>query len=130
MITKREVGKKNNLLFAFATHDGYSKKFYGLLHSRCINLSDHSLKILDQLSQQALAHARFHLHPDICVKITGDNNGLIITRDGQVLNWVFSGASNVKLLDSNWHPEFGLTIPNKCLVAEFDGQFCEFFVKW
>jgi hypothetical protein len=39
-----------------------------------------------------------------------------------LLEMCFKGAAHVEVLDSTWHPEFGVALANRCVVATLEGQ--------
>lgn len=129
-IIKREAGSNGKTVFASGCHDGYAGEFGGLLHSRELSLTETQLCITDELSLPAFAEARYHLNPDVKPVVLGSDNGELRARNGNVLRWNVEGASQIELVDSTWHPEFGTSIPNKCIVAKFRGKSCEMRIDW
>ena len=115
---------------AFGSHNGYAKNNHGLIHQRKFKMAGTFCKITDEISFLAPAEARFHLHPNVVVKQLGDSYGKIEIEDGELLHWSFSGTAKVEIKKSSWHPEFGISIPNCCIIAYFEGQDCEFTLKW
>jgi uncharacterized heparinase superfamily protein len=101
--------------YAQATHDGYRYLRSKPLVSRRFVLSPSRLFIIDELSFNANAEARFHLHPTALLELLNPNEAVLELPDGATLR-VTSEGSDMRVEDSTWHPEFGLSIPNLCLV--------------
>ena len=113
-----------------ATHDGYYKIIKGPLHERKISLSKNEFRIIDQLSKPSEASARFYFHPDVIPSIIGNNSGEILMKYGQKLKFNFEDVSDLSIIETTWHPEFGVSIPNKCLIATFHNQSSKFKLIW
>lgn len=101
--------------YAEATHDGYLHLPGRPLVSRRFELNEWRLFITDTISTDAQAEARFHLHPLVSVTSMTSDCALLALPDGQKLRLSWHGDT-LRLEDSTWHPEFGLSIPNHCLV--------------
>lgn len=129
-ILSRLTGYDKGIMFASGAHDGYARKHEGLIHWREFSLGDQKLRIRDEISKQEAAEARFHMHPHVFVRKLGRSHGEIVCKDGLILNWSCFGASHVQIIQSCWHPEFGLDINNQCIVAHFDQKVFEFNVDW
>ena len=67
------------------------------------------------------AIARYFVHPDITLNAVG-GSGTMRSRNDQEIQWVIEKGSG-KLVESSYHPAFGLSVPNMCLeVTAEDGQ--------
>jgi uncharacterized heparinase superfamily protein len=100
-------------------HDGYFRLTGQPKHSRKWLMGDESFLIEDYVGETTKdAEARFHFHPD--VQVFNDDNttsGSIKLPSGSSVDWkVIKGT--VRLEESTWHPRFGVSIPNICLVAK------------
>jgi len=121
---------KENVTFS-ACHDGYRKQ--GVLHCRKWVLSNNSLSIQDKLiGQFKRAVARYYLHPEI--KIISDNIGLtdfavLKLLDGRNIS-VYSKNCKFLIKNSQYYPQFGLEIPNKCLEILFFMDCIEINFAW
>lgn len=101
--------------YAQATHDGYRDLPGRPLVSRRFELNEWRLLITDTISTNAQANARFHLHPLVSItSLTRDSVLLALPGGGQMRLKCDGGP--LRLEDSTWHPEFGVSIPNHCLV--------------
>ncbi|MEB2353213.1 MAG: alginate lyase family protein [Burkholderiaceae bacterium] len=93
-------------LWLRAAHDGYLRLPGKVIHHREWRLRPGSLRVVDRLEGRfASAEARFHLHPD------ADPRDLGVGAD-----------SGLRIEASTWHPRFGVSEPNRVLVADFSGR--------
>ncbi len=67
------------------------------------------------------AKCYFHLHPDIHVRRGRGSELQLSDSRGVLLEMNFEGAAAVDVVDSTWHPEFGVATPNRCIVANLAG---------
>lgn len=111
-----------------AAHNGFKKIFNGPLHHRKITLTGYSLQIVDSLEGTfRKAVARFYIHPEIHAEIEAN----MLTLNGKHFKLSCDvSALQVTLVDSTWHPGFGLTKKNKCLEVFFTTPFTEIEFKW
>ncbi|WP_021024127.1 heparinase II/III family protein [Salinivibrio costicola] len=101
------------------SHNGYMRLAGKVTHHRKWTMSDDSFLITDKLSGRYLtAKAHYHLHPDINVKKNDDLIYLVLPC-GELLQLTIDGA-DVEIIDTTWHPEFGLSIVNKKLILSFN----------
>jgi uncharacterized heparinase superfamily protein len=98
-----------------ASHDGYHRLARGLTHKRTWVLSENNLLIDDHLTKPQRADAIYHLHPDVQVEVESSYSGRLLLRNGQVLRWECSSCARIEA--GTWHPQFGLTVPNRRIVA-------------
>lgn len=129
ILSKQEFATKNQLVVS-ATHNGYSKIFKKQIHERVFIMECNKLVIRDIVTKKAKSKAYYYLGPQIKSKLLGTSHGIIETKDGLTFNWSFEGVDNVKLVESTWHPEFGKSIKNNCLVASFTNLQCDFSLAW
>jgi uncharacterized heparinase superfamily protein len=103
-------------------HDGYRRLRGGNLHRRSWKLSSHELVIEDAVEGRfRSAKCYFHLHPEIYVRRGRGLELQLSDSQGALLEVRFDGAAAVDVVDSTWHPEFGLALAGRCLVAQLDG---------
>jgi uncharacterized heparinase superfamily protein len=104
-----------------ASHDGYRRLPGRNEHRRRFILDERSLVIEDEITGSfTTAAAYFHLHPDIDARVEGATV-LLKGCDGLSLRIEFVGASTLECSSSTWHPRFGATAANRCIVALFAG---------
>ena len=100
-------------------HNGYFRLTGKVKHSRKWVMDEESFLIQDHIDETTEnAEARFHFHPDVQVfKDDNTSSGTIKLLDGSIVEWkIIEGA--VRLEPSTWHPRFGASIPNICLVVK------------
>ncbi|MEA3108217.1 MAG: hypothetical protein QOI88_2822 [Gammaproteobacteria bacterium] len=103
-------------------HDGYRRLRGGNLHRRRWTLSARELLIEDTVEGRfGRAMCYFHLHPDIQVRRGAGLNLQLTDSGGLLLDVRFEGAAIVDVVDSTWHPEFGVALASRCIVAQLDG---------
>jgi uncharacterized heparinase superfamily protein len=112
------------------SHNGYMRLPGKVTHTRKWQLEKDELLVHDWLSG-AFNHAQahYHLHPNIRVENP--------SHDGQVILRLPSGAhynvraegADIKVQDTTWHPEFGLSIANKKLVLTFQQNEIQFILS-
>jgi uncharacterized heparinase superfamily protein len=113
-----------------ASHDGYRRLPGGNEHRRRWILEEHSLRIEDEIRGTfAAAAAYFHIHPDVDARLHGAAE-VFLSCDGQTWRMVFAGASAIELRSGTWHPRFGVTVPNCCIVATFASAMLVSSVIW
>lgn len=109
-----------------AGHDGYRRLLGHNIHRRHWLLEDRRLMVEDTISgPHHSAVARFHLHPNTTVERFDTSAGTAQTRapSGACIRWRFLRGLQTSIHDSTWHPEFGRSIPSRCLqVAAVDGR--------
>lgn len=112
------------------THAGYKRLKGKNLHSREWVASTNQLLITDSITGTfSQAIARFFLHPE--AKILQNGEDLAITLPtGELISVRIQGAASVNVIDSTWHPEFGKSVPNQCIVAELSSNTLITSVTW
>lgn len=96
------------------SHNGYLRLPGKVTHNRDWSFTSCSISIKDTLIgtyKRAIAH--YHIHPDIQVLVNGQNATLTLSCGRQL---TVEASQNIFLEDTTWHPEFGLSIPNKKLM--------------
>lgn len=136
-VTVREEGDR---VVVEAAHDGYRRLKGRPIHRRRWELSPGRLSVQDRVDGRfSTAVSRVHLHPDIEFHRTAAdkaaNQGFFRWHRDQARTvrwWTDNEAPVVEL--SDWHPAFGLSVPNKCLafpVSEERGaSVCRFTMEW
>jgi len=126
---KVEPGK--GAVKVLCAHDGYRRLPGRPTHYREWSCGNDHLAIKDRIEgAYTKAVGQFHLYPDVEVTIE-DNaaEGTIELRAGQQIHWRVKGGK-VHIIDTTYHPEFGLNIPNKSLVVTFENQDIETCIIW
>jgi uncharacterized heparinase superfamily protein len=100
------------------------------LHQRCWLLGDESLVIEDEVTGAFdRAEIRFHLHPEVAVLNANVGKVSLRLTDGKMVELAIEGAS-VFVEQTTWHPYFGVTTPNICVVGMLTGSKVRTIIKW
>lgn len=105
-----------------ASHDGYSRLPGRPVHYRNWRAGQARFTVTDRIQGKfRQARAMFHLHPAVRATIHGEDGRVILSLDGgkEVLIVVHGAAP--RLVETTWHPEFGLSVPATALMIEFQG---------
>ncbi len=113
-----------------AAHDGYRRLPGRPVHHREWLFGARRLTVVDEVRGSfGTAVARFHLGRGVAATVGGDGTfGSLMTPGGRMLTWRTSAPATIG--DSEWHPEFGLTVATRCLAVRFDSQRLETQLAW
>lgn len=110
-------------------HDGYRRLPGKPVHRRQWKFGQGRLEIRDQIEGRPLsATARYHLHPAIEARGEGQQGILSLPNNRQVC-WRAEGGS-AHLAESSYHPEFGVSIPSRCLELPFQDGMAIITFTW
>lgn len=110
-------------------HDGYRHLPGRPIHRRRWRFTPRGLKLTDIVEGTfKTAQARFYLHPDC--RLLGDNGGFRIDLPGGRHVDVTLRGGRAAAAPATWHPEFGISLPNQCLVVDFDSHRLETEFTW
>lgn len=113
-----------------ALHDGYRRLSGRPLHRRTWRFERRRITITDEIDgkyRQALV--RFHLGRGVIATADPDRlSGTLTVPQGRKLDWRTSARANI--VPSQWHPEFGLTVPIECLAIPFEGAQLKTEISW
>lgn len=111
-----------------ASHNGFKSKSTGCIHKRCLTFEPRKLIINDVLDGSfRLAKSFFHFHPDL--RVTMKNRKLRVEGKDFLLYSNLSSL-NPRISETFWHPEFGISIPNKKLEITFNSREIEVIFDW
>jgi len=103
-----------------AAHDGYRRLPGRVIHRRRWEFGPNALLVADRLEgDYKIAQARFHFHPHIAVAMHGVREGSLSGAGGLHARVLIS-KGRARVEDSTYHPEFGYSIRNQCLVVELE----------
>ena len=117
-----DAGAEESGFTVAGEHDGYRRLPGRNLHRRRWTLSAAELRIDDGVEGRfRSAECYFHLHPDI--QVQRGPGSLLCLRDSlrPLLEVMFEGAASVDVIDSSWHPQFGISLASRCIVARLGG---------
>lgn len=112
---------KGERLWVSACHDGYSHLRGKPRHCRQWDLERDSLRITDWIKGggQHSVELFYHFHPSVSVEKTEPNKVRLALGNRQLAELEIDGVAEIAITDSTYHPEFGLSIANKKLVAAY-----------
>jgi uncharacterized heparinase superfamily protein len=105
-------------------HNGYTRLRGNPIHHRTWLMDKRSLTVIDRIEGlHQTAEARFHFHPEINVQIElNQAKGSALLLDGILFSW-YAEHGKARLESSTWHPRFGQSLENQCLVVKLvDGM--------
>ena len=110
------------------SHDGYKRLPGAVLHNRTWFFSGNIIEITDHLTgSYQVAFAYYHIHPSVDVKLNGNIVVLTLPNSKVV---TLTSDNKVKLEETSWHPEFGLSIKNKKLVLAVENSIVKLSVRY
>lgn len=129
-----------------AAHDGYRRLPGRCVHRRRWEIAAGWLRVTDRIEGRFdKAVARFHLHPDVEVwfeprdahedakansESMGDGaEGVLRLPTGECCRWRLAGGT-AEMEYGLWHPEFGRSVPNRCLALQLVGGTATFELTW
>lgn len=120
--------------FVQCSHDGYSRALRPRVHTRRWEMDGGSLVLEDTVTGRFdRAAAMFHVHPAMRTILEENPDGTIgatlVLPEGRRVRLSVEGGALSSVPDS-WHPEFGLSVPNVCLVATFSAATLRTRIAW
>lgn len=116
--TLEEAVECKNYVRLTASHNGYKRLRPKVNHKRSITAKANGLKIEDTLTEKVSAVFHLHIHPDVtCTRI---NSRAIQLKSKKGKKLTFRADSDIELLPTTYHPNFGVTIANKKIVIPFE----------
>jgi uncharacterized heparinase superfamily protein len=113
-----KVDEKATKVVLSIEHDGYSRSPGNVIHQREIKATETDLQITDHvLGHFKQAEALLHLHPDIKVNPLDEQHLIMLLPSGEEV--AITSDTPIAIADSTWHPQFGMTVPNKRLSVVF-----------
>jgi uncharacterized heparinase superfamily protein len=86
--------------------------------------------MMDQVTNdKSVAVSRLYIHPD--VTFSQEASGFVANMGaGKKVVIELSGADQVRIVASTWHPEFGCTVDNQCIEAVFSSRTLTTHIRW
>ncbi len=127
--TKKGVG--NLPIEVSCSHDGYRRLPGKPVLRRTWLLGDDGLSVHDQVKgPHGKAEARFHFHPALQIQSHHNHQeGTALLPNGTKVSWCVD-YGEARMESSTWHPRFGDTIPNTCLVVKLIGSTSRLRFSW
>ncbi|WP_421864779.1 heparinase II/III family protein [Motiliproteus sp.] len=123
------VGAQGESIDLGGAHNGYEYLVGKPTHYRHWQLTKSGLRVSDSV-QGGFKHAqaRFHIHPDWLVELDG-RGGMARCSDGkEVRIEVLSGQPRLEY--DQYHPEFGLSVTNRCLSIDAEAGRVSVEFRW
>ena len=118
----------DNTISLFGEHDGYKSTFGGCTHSRRLILGNNSLVVTDSIMGQFNnARSYFYFHPELNVSL--EQSILRVRSTDFSIQSDLTGLT-CSLVDSSWHPQFGVLSQNKLLRIDFNQKKLEVCFVW
>lgn len=117
------ITETDDLMRVSCSHDGYKRLSGRPVHTRTWLARFNQLVVDDVVvGKFRQAEAHYHFHPNVKVDLDAtESKGIIyLEGDNKVYFDVQSGFA--KLVDSTYHPGFGVSENNKCLVVGFESN--------
>jgi uncharacterized heparinase superfamily protein len=117
-----KLEKGDVILRAQGSHDGYQHLRKRPVVTRCFELGVNHLVIIDSVTRLLEAEARYHVHPAVKITEVTDKDAVLELPAGQRLK-IHSERGALRVEPTSWHPEFGVSISNLCIVVKLaDGR--------
>jgi len=124
------VAEDNAVIEVRCAHDGYRRLRGHPLHRRWWRLDDETLTIRDRIEGSFReAVACLHFHPAISAGYHNENSGVLHLPDGHEVSWKIT-CGRGQLQKSTYHPRFGVSEANHCLVIHFCDAESEITFRW
>jgi uncharacterized heparinase superfamily protein len=112
------IDEDGETLLITASHDGYRRLTGKNDHQRRWQFHSDVILIEDRITgpfQKAIG--RFYLHPDVKSETLPAADGIRLQLpQGQAIEMSVEGG-RLLVEGSHWYPEFGVSVPNKCLIV-------------
>ncbi|WP_240478394.1 heparinase II/III family protein [Vibrio fluvialis] len=121
------INETDNKVCVECSHNGYMRLQGKVTHTRQWQIERNVIAINDKLSGRFnSAQAHYHFHPDIVIDECGPSGSIVFTLPNGAQYTISVVGGDLNVVDSTWHPEFGLSIPNKKLILNFEKDDVEF----
>jgi len=130
---KPVINLTQDIIDITCSHNGYTRLPGKCIHQRQWQFTDTQCVIMDNITGSFIsAVARFYIHPDIKVLELDKMKALfgLTLSSGHVVKVLIQGADNCHLSHTSWHPEFGLSLQNICIEAEFSTPDLTTSISW
>lgn len=124
------VEKNSSGLIVRGAHNGYKRLRRDLIHRRTWQFSHKQVEISDEVSgTHRVAYARYHFHPDLQVQLDSAITGTVVFEDDRKV-YLEIQLGTATLEDTTWHPGFGKSRANKCLVVKLEDGAARLSISW
>ena len=118
----KKLEDSNSVEFS-GCHDGYRKLKEGVLHCRHWSVSKNTITIVDNIIGKGMhtISSVLPLHPSV-VADNAQEDSISLNASGKRVKINFEGKGTLKVIDSQYYPEFGRSIDNKHLIYDYNSQ--------
>lgn len=110
-------------------HDGYFRLHGKPIHRRMWTFATNRIRVVDELiGSYSKAISHLHIHPDVKITQLDSFSVSLLLLSGETIH--FQSSSPITIVDTTWHPQFGLNIPNKKITFEVIKGFSEFSIHY
>lgn len=110
------VNSSSGILYVSASHDGYRRLPARVLTDRIWVFREGLIEVTDRLrGSWSSAVSRFYCHPLVNIEQLNESSIHLILPQGQKVLFSVQGASVLRVVDSLWHPRFGVSTSNQCI---------------
>ncbi|HIF9202283.1 TPA: heparinase II/III family protein [Photobacterium damselae] len=116
--SKPKINRSEQSISISCSHNGYQRLAGKVTHKRQWDFNQKFITITDQLiGNYQKATAYYHLHPEI--DVSQSDSGIVLElKCGKQIT--LEANAEIKVIDTTWHPEFGIVKANKKLVILFN----------
>ncbi|MDI5934357.1 alginate lyase family protein [Halomonas kalidii] len=124
------IDAREGALTVGGSHDGYRRLPGRVVHYRQWRFQEGELILRDRLEGRfSRAEARFHCHPAVTLALQDARHGELILPGGERLAIAIEGGE-ARSETTTWHPRFGESQSNHCLVVAFTAPRCTTSFCW
>lgn len=124
--------EQDGIMSVSCAHDGYHRLGGMATHRRTWRLEERTLRIQDAVEgTYGQAQARYPLAPNCLAEIAPGGNGHVGTiqiGESHFVSWQASAPASI--VETTWHPEFGVSVPNSTLVLPVPDGELTFELNW
>lgn len=124
-VLKKRIFSETKATILEASHDGYHHLHGKPTHQRQWLLSEQKLEVSDRITGQGEHKVQiyFHLHPNILTDTREGQTIKLYTQSQQLLAYLsVSEGAYTTITSSNWHPEFGVSVPTQTICVTQSGS--------
>jgi uncharacterized heparinase superfamily protein len=122
--------RRNDVLEVLCGHDGYRRLPGRPTHVRQWRFAGRELVLDDSVSGRfRKAQARFHLHPSVRLERLSESSVILRLPEQRAVQFSSQGGV-LRSERSTWHPEFGRSEENTCLVVELEHDSIRTRLAW
>ncbi len=104
------------------SHDGYRRLEGKPVHRRAFRSVPERFTVTDHIEGEfRQARAMFHLHPNVRAACLEEGGGAVLSLAGDREIRITVAGGECRLVETTWHPEFGVSLPSTGLLVRLTG---------